>query len=172
MTMPSSWPFVVNRIMKDYPDPPVMMTLQLSFHWLPTRIHLKRGLAVMCFTVLHWQTANVGDICRGDMLNASNEQLIEAVLGHDLGQYEYFTNCLGFEMFSEEQALLKGVVKTPKRKASFLDNWSDSPSVVLHALLFLWQKCRNRRVHHFADMFLADTIANPNPNQIGWGHFL
>jgi hypothetical protein len=61
-------------------------------------------------------------------------------------------------MLSEEQALLKCVIKTPKRNASFLDNWSDSPSVVLHALPFLWQKCRNGKVHHFADMFLANTI--------------
>jgi hypothetical protein len=67
-----------------------------------------------------------------------------------------FNNGLG-DTFYNEGSLLRGVIETNKQRKSFLESWS-SPSSVLHALPFMWDKRKVGHIHYFANIFMAVQI--------------
>jgi hypothetical protein len=109
----------------------------------------------MCTSPVQDIDENIENICCNDK---SNDHLINTVLGENCdGSFnKLFTNGLGLSILSHGCNHC-AVLKTPKRKASFLTTWS-SPSAVLWALPFIWQRRRSGRVHYFADMFLVVSI--------------
>lgn len=106
---------------------------------------------------------NIENICHND---ESNDHLIDAVLGENCdGSFnEFFTNGLGLSIVSCGH-YHHGIIKTPKRKASFLATWS-SPSTILRYLPFIWQRCRSGHVHYFSHMLLVVMII-ANALQLG-----
>ncbi len=69
---------------------------------------------------------------------------------------ELINNGLG-DTFFNEGSHFKGVIETNKWRKSFLESWS-SPSSVLHALPFLWNKRKVGHTHYFANVFMAVQI--------------
>jgi hypothetical protein len=78
---------------------------------------------------------NIESVCHND---DSNEHLIDAILGEncDGSSGEFFTNGLSLSIVSHGHNH-RGILETPKRKASFLTSWS-GPSAILRALPFIW----------------------------------
>jgi hypothetical protein len=86
------------------------------------------GTLTMCTSPVQVIDDNIENICHN---NKSNDHLINAVLGENCdGSFnEFFTNGLGLSIVSRGHNH-RGVLETPKRKASFLTTWSD-PSAIL-----------------------------------------
>jgi hypothetical protein len=113
------------------------------------------GTLTMCTSRVQVIDNNIENICHNDK---SNNHLIDAVLGENCdGSFnEVFTNGLGLSIVSRGHNH-RGVLETPKRKASFLATWS-GPSAILQSLPFIWQRLRKGCVYYFADVFLVVTI--------------